>query len=1040
MRKSYGVSRGLVLAVLLFGPLVGAETQTISLEDATHGDDWTHGPRTTISGIPVIFCTTRGASMTFEVTVSDPGGTYEVFLDMVRAFNAAHIGIYFDGELQVEADAYSASNFSDSILIMKRRIAPGEHTIEVKNLGQQKALGGNNVYVQGLRIIGKKGSGKWQVRPPEDNALIFAPAKEKTIPGYDNFLTVDLPARAQKEPFSIPEGSTAGDLFSHSGVSVKDMPFLIPSVNDVPETGLADQSPLEVVLSAATSEMFLLVWSKIPPSDVYMGPSLPPIAPIDQSERFTIKLTYEDGTAEEMIPFDVARKRYGLDNGPALYVLHPDADKVVKRLAFQDRTYRSSFALVALTCNLGEPMSPEVALGGLDAWYPAVDRSPSPSGEVEVSVADGRVDLSDGSIFVTLDIEGGLEWESLGGGADEEVVLDGSGLFAVRPMDSWVESDRWKVVDTEVLQDGVSIVLKLRERNVQLKAVVTLILAGNGKMKAGLTVTNEGRKPFLGRVKFPILEGIRMGPLEDTWYLIPKHGAAVIHRDEINIYGMHGVEHPLQVESFFNPRAWYALTLLSNDVEGQFHWYDVGKDERGGWYSAEYLEKTLQPGGAWNLPECTIAVTPGDWRESFRLYREWVAGWYKPKPAATDWYRKSFVQGFWNTTVDRDFATDAQRIRDAFGYCDGLNAYFWHSRDEPKKGVIGLFGEYDRTALWSGFGGEEALKASVEKAAEAGVPVSFYTNAILIHDEARHNDVPTKKEEWIGAGPAVHAGLPSYRPCLTIEEWLDYMVDCERWLTREIGAKMVYLDEFGYGGRFCHSKTHGHDSVEPSFYGERELTRRVRAAIPDDVAICTENQPADTNLQWQDGYYAGALSRGKPSRSVPVDMMRFAFPDTKAFNLVYGYCLKDGNWELLKFILFNGSAYGMTRSADEPDFSDPKHWFEERSILLLRKLFRILHENADAFTSRDVEPLVPTKMPGVFVNSFRGQEKTIWTVYNANYKTAKGKLIEIAHKPGSEYVDLWNDCPVEAQASGDVASLVVEIGPRDIACISQVSR
>ena len=1031
MKKSFSVLQVLAFAVLLLGPLVGAETQTISLEDARHDDNWGHGPRTTISGIPIISSGKPGATMTFEVAVSEPGGTYQVFLPIVKAFNSAHIGIYFDGELQVEADTFSASNVPDSILITRRHIAPGAHTIKVKNLGQKKARGGNRLYVRELRIVGEEGAGKWQVRV-EDNAFVFAPAKKETLPGYDSFATASLPPRAQKEPFSIPEGSDGGDIFSHSLVSVRNIPFVIPNVDSVPETGFAEAGPLEVVLSNATSEVFLLVWSKIPPVDGDLGPARLPIAPIDQSERFTIRLTYEDDTAEEMIPFDVGQKRYGLDNGIGLYVLHPDAGKVLRGLAFQDRTYKSSFALVALTCNRDKPISPEVALGGPDAWYPAVKRSPSSSGKVEVSIADGRAVLSDGSVEVTLDIKDGLKWESLGIPAHEEAVLDGSGLFAVRPLDSWVGSNRWKVTDAKALQDGVSMVLEYKEKNVHLESGVKLTLAGNGKIRAGLTVTNRGTEPLVGRVRFPILEGVRLGSLEDTWYFIPRAGAAVIHRDEVNVYAPHGSQHPLQVESFFNPKEWFALTLLSTDVEGQFHWYDVGKDEKGGWYRVEYLEKSLPPGGAWRLPECTIAVTPGDWRESFRLYREWVASWYTPKPAATEWFRESFVQGFWYQYANRDFATDAQQIRDVFGYCDGLNAYNWNSRHYPETGGF-TFGEYDRTVLWPGFGGEEGLKASVKEAAEGGVPVSFYTNAILIHDKALHNGVPTKKDEWMGAGPAVHDGLPSYRPCLVIEEWLDYMVACERWLTHEIGAKMVYLDEFGDSARLCYSKKHGHDAPEPIGYGERELTRRIRAAVPDDVVIRSEEQPEDIRFQWQDSYYSGALGRSKPSRLVPVDMVRFAFPDIKAFNLIYGYSLKDGNWELLKFVLFNGSSYGMARSYD------PKSYFEERSILVLRKLFRILHENADAFASRDVEPLIETEIPGVFVNRFRGEEKTVWTVYNANYRTAKGQLIQIAHEPGARYVDLWNDCPVEARVSGDVAYLVVEIGPRDVACISQVN-
>ena len=94
-------------------------------------------------------------------------------------------------------------------------------------------------------------------------------------------------------------------------------------------------------------------------------------------------------------------------------------------------------------------------------------------------------------------------------------------------------------------------------------------------------------------------------------------------------------------------------------------------------------------------------------------------------------------------------------------------------------------------------------------------------------------------------------------------------------------------------------------------------------------------------------------------------------------------------------------------------------------------MFHILHENADVFTSFDVEPFIPAEIPGVFVNRFRNGEKTIWTVFNAGYRTARGKLLEIETKPGAAYVDLWKGAPVSA----DAGSLVVEIGPREVACI-----
>ncbi len=272
-----------------------------------------------------------------------------------------------------------------------------------------------------------------------------------------------------------------------------------------------------------------------------------------------------------------------------------------------------------------------------------------------------------------------------------------------------------------------------------------------------------------------------------------------------------------------------------------------------------------------------------------------------------------------------------------------------------------------------------------------------------------------------------------YVPCLAFQEWLDYMVESATFLAGDLDAKIIYLDQLGSGASICERTDHQHKSPEPHFYGERKLTQRIREAIPEDAVICSEAHPEDTRLQFQNAFYQGGILRYLTRQiQVPMNMTRFAFPDVKCFNNIHGYVLTDNNWERLKFVLFNGDAFFMPRAYD------PASFFGKEATLDFRKLFRIQHEYADAFTSSDVEPLIPTLIPGTFVNQFRADEKVIWTVFNANYRTAKGKLLEIAAKPATQYVDLWNGAPITTNTAGDTTWLVVEIGPRDVACISEV--
>lgn len=225
--------------------------------------------------------------------------------------------------------------------------------------------------------------------------------------------------------------------------------------------------------------------------------------------------------------------------------------------------------------------------------FPAVTR------KVETSVKKNSGRVSDGIIAADLGLTDGMQWNSLGSRVYGEVRLDKSSVVAVRHTDNtgayhWIGSEKWKVVKRESSDERVLVNLEYKEGAIDLKGSVKLASARDGKIKVDLTLMNKGPQPFLGRVRFPILEGLRLGSLQDTWYFLPETGGAMINNTEVNIYSSHGAGHPLQVDSFFNSRELYTLTLLSNDLKGQFHWYDAGKSEEGGWYRLECLEQLLK--------------------------------------------------------------------------------------------------------------------------------------------------------------------------------------------------------------------------------------------------------------------------------------------------------------------------------------------------------------------------------------------------------------------------------------------------------------
>ena len=91
----------------------------------------------------------------------------------------------------------------------------------------------------------------------------------------------------------------------------------------------------------------------------------------------------------------------------------------------------------------------------------------------------------------------------------------------------------------------------------------------------------------------------------------------------------------------------------------------------------------------------------------------------------------------------------------------------------------------------------------------------------------------------------------------------------------------------------------------------------------------------------------------------------------------------------------------------------------------------------DAFASREVEPLVPTLQPGLFANRFSSASETVWTLFNTTGRTVRGALLEVAHRPGATYRDLWNDRSIPPSIHDDRAVLELDLPPQSVGCVVQ---
>jgi hypothetical protein len=245
----------------------------------------------------------------------------------------------------------------------------------------------------------------------------------------------------------------------------------------------------------------------------------------------------------------------------------------------------------------------------------------------------------------------------------------------------------------------------------------------------------------------------------------------------------------------------------------------------------------------------------------------------------------------------------------------------------------------------------------------------------------------------------------------------------------------MYIDEFGkcMTSRTCYSTEHGHPSPMGMSPGERILLWQIREALPERIATYCEYIPADVTAQYIDGGFGHVPLHGwRDGYDVVaphyVNLQRFAFPDFKTLQLIYYVPQKDGNWFLLKYPFFDGDGYYLTSSCLQSD---------DHAREFYRRVFAIQHKYAAEFTSDVVEPLVPTEQPNVFANRFSTGTRTVWTIFNANYRTQRGALLTVPHRERATYRDVWNDREVSVRIAGNQAQLSFEIGPRSVGCIVQ---
>ena len=990
---------------------------------------WTPTPATDFSATPdgtAVAFTVRGAGkgMRWPLTMPEPADVTALPYVSLR-YRATGAISNLGYAIWIGDDATGATGHSAHPLLLSDLKADGAwHNVTVR-LGQgfkatQLAVGLDCTGDEATMTLDSVTFGSHPPQWPLAQVLAYEPRAGAWPAGQDGLTVMPLQVTGGRAPGFLPLRLGVADWFTAPRLTVAGIPFDVPAeLGQVRQTGTSEMTALQVPLPANAREVYLLTAAAAPAGEPWGIDSQNPRPQevLSEPEKVTCEVRYQTGAPDFILPLKAADSKWGLTRGFGVHVVHPDPTRKPVALLLHDNMQTASFAILGVTVNSGKPRvaEPNWERLALNAAAPAK--------------AAGK-----GELVASFGAQTGLTWSQLGvTGAEAALTCAKGPVFEVEVGGKVLPNADWTVRKTEATGAGKG--YQLQNAMAKLSATVDCLPGKAGEVLLRMSLRNDGPAQTTATLRFPVLRGVRLGNAADTWYL-SGHRGGIINSVNASFRDPLGDVHPLQMDGFFNPKTGLALACLTHDTQAQHHFIKLAKTDAGGEWSPEYPERDLAPGATFTATEASLSLREGDWRAIFAAYKQWLATWYKP-PLAKPWWERTFA--FITVGATYDASPDPKKrgeiqptideMRKYMGVCDYVHLFGCWS--DKEYGDWGDYDHEDRTV-----GGKEYFRANVAKAQAAGIGVGTYQDGYLNCDKGQVSGAHAK--EWAvklpDQTPQYVAEYSAYNECPDLEPWRRYLIGVYGRIHTDFDLKGMYIDEMGAtdGRWICRAKDHGHNGYEIPYAGEVAMLGGIRAAVGPQVALYTEYPSAEVTRQILDGsftYQALWSVENEPLAPHFIDLPRFAFPHFKQFHIIYYVGTRAGNWWLIKYPFFNGESYDL----GIPNLPG----FDAASLAFQRRALQVLCAHRDAFSSHQVEPLVPTEAAGVFANRFSAPKETLWTLYNANGRSVRGNLLRVKHVAGAKYEDAWNGKPLVATVKDGFAYLSLDLGPKGIGCVAQ---
>lgn len=851
-----------------------------------------------------------------------------------------------------------------------------------------------------------------------------------------SFTTMDLSAQAN--------GAVEGQLgafglrswFAGGDIVVRGVPFRVPAKGGVVATPRGQPGEAAIAVNGRAQEALVLLAAKLPAMDYCRMGSGIPMESAATPERLVFALDYADGVTDEMFPVCLPSGQYEVVKGVEVYSLPALRPVPLRRLRLVNHMDTARLFIAGVTLNQGPPLVAVPAVLGLPPPPPPFFTAiPTKAPDIR-PVAGGYV-IETTYLTMHLSTRRGVTVQTISTrhvGSTGVQVRPGPvfevGLGQVLLTSQEVTTGQ-PVVTRRAGEAKLTIPVDGSRGGVPVRGELVVTARGEEGIAMDLKLAYVGGQPGTPIVNFPTLHSMRLGTVEDTWYLYARKGGIVSNRptDQSAAYGG---EYPLQVADLFNPWTGGGLALLTRDLDNVYRTNCLRKDETGVTWRTKFWQREYQPGESIETVPVILQAHAGDWHTALGLYRQWARTWYRPQVPRKEWFRRVFYYQqvlAWSHLTDpvtREWhmAKVVSTFRDLFGCLDYLHIF-----DFGQSNVYGRVGDYSH---YDELGGLDRMRAAIKEAQDMGVRVGLYIEGYLCDNRGvwGREHVPANCIIQQDGTPLMWSGSDTETMmCAAAPGWRDHLAETYNRVAGELQPDGMYIDQYGFTDTWktCWSREHGHPVPAAPLRGERGTTEAIRKSIPPGIANLTEETPNDVNSQHQDGALGYSVTQSDPNLMPHrVDLFRFMFPDFKVFQLVNYNQFTEGGWHLLKWPFFSGEAWFL------------QGWPEDycpEAAAFLRQAFAISHRYADAFTSGDVSPLVPTLKSTVYANRFAAPQVTVWTLYNAQYRTFRGDLLRVPHPPGTRYRDAFTGREIRPRVSGSEAVIPVTIGPGAVGCV-----